>query len=95
MCFYEFVSCLWKSAHRKNSILFQNGPPSFYECVFFHVRDAQKKKILALGPILGLWEAEMGFGAQLRIREGPLWEGKASAVCVCVCGGCNGVSNAC
>ena len=50
MCFREFDYCLWKSAHYK-SAFFQNEPPSFLDCVFYHLRDAQKKKNEPGGPV--------------------------------------------
>ena len=40
--FYEYVSCLWKSAHYKSAFVFQNGLPSFLDCVFYHLKDAPK-----------------------------------------------------
>ena len=62
MCFREFASYPRKGAHWK-SAFFQHGPLSFLECVFYHVRDAQKK-ILGLVPHFTFFrEAKMGPGA--------------------------------
>ena len=73
---------------------FQNGLPSFLDCVSYHLWGGQKK-ISQLALFRVFWETKMGSGAHVRIRRSPPREGKCSlcmvlSVSVVLC---HGVSN--